>query len=83
LRFIWELRLVFVIGLILGSGLILSGSQTFCSCPNQIVGQPPNCSCAQSLDTMVIIGISILIISAVGVAFSFLKPQTTKDGTAN
>ncbi len=69
------IRVLSAMGLIFGVGASFLGLTTTCNCPAQLVGQPLDCSCAQSASLDVIIGVSVIIVSAIVLAFSFLKPS--------
>ncbi|MGP8125842.1 MAG: hypothetical protein ACLQEQ_08295 [Nitrososphaerales archaeon] len=77
----WGVRLASAIGLIFGVATTLIGLQDFCGCHEQTVGPAGSCFCSQSLSLLVIVGVSIVIVSAVCLAFSFLKSGTTLSGT--
>ena len=70
-----EIRIFSVLGLIFGAVATSYGLMTACECPVQLVGQPLDCSCAQSLSLFTVIGVLVIIVSAIGLAFSFLKPR--------
>jgi len=65
-----EVRVLSVLGLVLGLVLTLEGLTTMCNCPAQIVGQPSNCSCPASPEATV--GLAVIIASAAALALSFL-----------
>jgi len=78
-----EIRIFSVLGLIFGAATTSYGLMTACECPVQLVGPPLDCSCAQSLSLFTVIGVLVIIFSAIGLTFSFLKPRTIQErGTA-
>jgi hypothetical protein len=75
-----EIRAFSVIGLLFGVGIAYFGATTSCACPAQIVGQPTPFNW---LKVEVEAGLIIIIVSAVGLIFSFLKLDIALGGTAN
>jgi hypothetical protein len=66
-------RILAVVGLLIGIAILYLGLSSTYECPAQIVGQPSNCSNPSQIE--VDAGIVIIITSVIGVAGSFLWPK--------
>jgi hypothetical protein len=74
-----EIRIVLAICLLMGVGIFYLGATGSCGCPEQTVGQPAPFNQFQA---EVDAGLVIILISIIGLAFSFFKRKTTQSGTA-
>jgi hypothetical protein len=73
-----EVRAFSAIGLVFGVGMVYFGATTSCACPAQIVGQPTPFNW---LMAEVNAGLVVILVSAIGLVFSFRKPKTTQSET--
>ena len=69
-----EIRILCAIGLLIGIGTLYTGETGSCDCPAQIVGQPLPFN---QFMAEVNIGLILIIVSLIGLAFSFRKSKTT------
>lgn len=65
-------RILSIIGLLVGITALYLGLSGSSGCPAQVIGQPPNCP--NPFQAEVAAGIVIIILSAVGLVASFLWP---------